>query len=91
MGRKRTKIEKVSECIVFAIENNPTLAMKFAEYHIKNWNDMPCFRGGGLHGQDYFCTFFREAEKKIEIFIKNNEKDSYNVNRVCDFRNYKLE
>jgi len=89
MGRKKTKIRTITNCVVFYIENNPSLAIKFAEYHIKNWDDMPCFRGGGLVGEDYFQTFFIEAKDKIEDFIKKNKKDTYDIEEICQFKYFK--
>lgn len=88
MGRPKTEIRTVTNCIVFYIENNPSLAMKFAEYHIKNWNDMPCFRCGGLQGQNYFQVFFAEAKDKIDEFIEKNKKDTYDIKEVCQYKYY---
>ncbi len=89
MGRPRTEIGKVKDCIVFSIDNNPSLAIKFAEYHIKNWNSMPCFRGGGLQGQSYFQVFFTESEDMIDNFISENMKDTFDIIKVNNFKDYK--
>ena len=89
MGRPKTHIEKITNCIVFSIDNNPNLAMKFAEYHIENWETMPCFRGGGLQGQTYYQVFFTEAEKMIDKFIEENKKETFKILKVNNFKDYK--
>jgi hypothetical protein len=89
MGRKKTEILSVTNCIAFSIDNNPSLAMKFAEYHLKNWDDMPCFRGGGLNGTDYFQVFFIDAQEKINEFIEKHKKDTYSINTIKNFNEYK--
>lgn len=74
MGRKKTEVAITTNCINLYIANNSSLALKFAEFHIQNWNAMPCFRGGGLHGDSYHTTFFEEAKEKIDEFFEINNK-----------------
>ena len=60
-----------TDCVNVYLEGE--ICMKFAQYHIDNWNDMPCFRGGGLQGGNYYhCTFFKEALPLINKFFKEN-------------------
>ena len=71
---KKTKVNLYTDCINIYFEGE--LAMKFAEYQIKNWNDLPCFRGGGISGHDYYQgVFFVEAMPCIEKFFEENKTE----------------
>lgn len=54
------------------VEFEGPLSIAFQEFHIKNFNEMPCYRGGSS-GPDYCVKYFMtESLPKIEEFCKNN-------------------
>jgi hypothetical protein len=70
---KKTKVNIYTDCINIYFDGE--LAMKFAEYQLKNWEDLPCFRGGGMRGQSYNSVFFAESLPCIEKFFEENKKE----------------
>ena len=65
----------VNNCTV--VELHGKKAFKFAEYVLKNWDEMPCFRGNIVHDDYYHGVFFTEAYEHIIEFMKN-EKIKFN-------------
>jgi hypothetical protein len=85
---KKKKIScKIAKSFRVDFEGNPELIQKFSEYHIKHWNEMPCFRGSTfLPGEKYSSTyFFEEALPKVREFCEENDID---ITDIEDFKEF---
>lgn len=66
---KKNKI--IKNCIF--VELHGKIAHEFAQYVIKNWNEMPNFRGAIIQGDYYYGFFLSEAYEKIIHFFNENK------------------
>lgn len=69
MAKNKNRV--VNNCTVVRL--NGKIGLKFAQYVINNWKDMPGFSGNSVSVDGYEGVFFIEAYPLIENFMRKNK------------------